>query len=110
MFDMMNMMGKVKEVQEKIKAAQQELGGITADGESGAGMVKASANGHKQIISLEIDPSLLKEEDQEILKDLVIAAVNKAIAAAEEKAKAHLQQATQGVMPNIPGLDLSGLG
>lgn len=106
---MMKMMGKVKEVQDKIKAAQQELPGITAEGESGAGMVKAVANGNKQLISLDIDPSLIKEEDQEILKDLIIAATNKAISEAEEKAKSHLQQATQGMMPNIPGLDLSGL-
>jgi DNA-binding YbaB/EbfC family protein len=110
MFDMMKMMGKVKEVQEKIKAAQQELPGITAEGDAGGGMVKAVANGNKQLISLDIDPSLIKEEDQEILKDLIIAAANKAIMEAEEKAKAHLQQATQGMMPNIPGLDLSGIG
>ena len=110
MFDMMKMMGKVKEVQEKMKEAQAELGSITASGESGAGMVRAVANGHKEIIQMEIDPSLIKEEDQDILRDLVIAAVNKAIQEADEKAKAHLRQATEGMLPNIPGLDLSGLG
>jgi DNA-binding YbaB/EbfC family protein len=110
MFDMMKMMGKVKEVQEKIKSAQQELHGITAEGESGGGMVKAVANGNKELISLDIDPGLIKEEDQDILKDLIIAAANKAISEAEDKAKHHLQQATQGMMPNIPGMDLTGLG
>lgn len=104
------MMGKVKEVQEKMKIAQEELISIKSEGESGGGLVKAIANGKKQIIQLDIDPSLFKEEDQEILKDLIVAAVNKAILEADEKAKAHLQQATQGILPNIPGMDFSGLG
>ena len=108
MFDMMKMMGKVKEVQDKIKVAQSELGNITAEAESGGGMVKAIANGNKEIIKLEVDPTLYKEEDRELLNDLIIAAINKAIKEVEEKAKSHLQQATQGLIPNIPGMDLSG--
>lgn len=110
MFDMMKMMGKVKEVQEKMKEAQEELGGIEVEAEAGAGMVVARMNGKKQLIELKIDDSLYKEEDKELQKDLIIAAVNKAIEAAEEKAKEHLQKATEGMMPNIPGLDLSGFG
>ena len=109
MFDMMNMMGKLKEVQEKIKTAQNELGGITAEGESGGGMVKAIANGRKEIIKLEVDPSLYTDDDKDLVNDLIIAAINKAIKEAEEKAKAHIQNATQGLIPNIPGMDLSGL-
>ncbi|MEO9474649.1 MAG: YbaB/EbfC family nucleoid-associated protein [Cyclobacteriaceae bacterium] len=109
MFDMMKMMGKLKEVQEKMKVAQEELKDITADAESGAGMVKAVANGQKQIISLEIDPSIINSDDADMMKDLVVAAVNKAIEGAEEKAKSHLASATQGMMPNIPGFDLNNM-
>lgn len=109
MFDMMKMMGKMKEVQEKLKAAQDSLVNIKADGESGAGMVKATVNGKKQLVALEIDPSIIKAEDKAIIQDLVVAAVNKASEEAEHLAKEHLKKSTEGLIPNIPGLDLSGM-
>ncbi len=110
MFDMSKMLGKVKEIQSKLQDAQSNLGSITAEGEAGAGMVKATANGKKQLVKLEIDKDLIKPEDMEMLQDLVVAAVNKAMDAVEEKNKAYLQKATEGMMPNIPGMDLSNLG
>ncbi len=110
MFDMMKMMGKVKEVQEKMKSAQEELKNIEVEAEAGAGMVKATVNGKKELIKLEVDDSLYGENDREILKDLIIGAVNKAIGEAEVKAKEHLQKSTEGILPNIPGLDLTGMG
>src|SRR5688500_13395172 len=64
MFDMMKMMGKVKEMQDKLKAAQESLGTLRASGESGAGMVKATVNGKKQLVSLDIDPTILKSDDK----------------------------------------------
>ena len=109
MFDMMKMMGKVKEVQEKMKEAQEELSSIHVEAESGAGMVKAQVNGKKELIDLTIDSSLYEEQDRDLLKDLIVAAVNKAMEEADVKAKEHLQQVTKGIMPNIPGLDLSGI-
>ena len=110
MFDMMKMMGKVKEMQEKVKVAQGELQNITTVGESGGGMVKATANGNKEIVGLAIDESLINVTDQNMMRDLIIAAVNKAIAEADDKAKEHLKKATEGMLPNIPGMDFSGLG
>ncbi len=109
MFDMMKMMGKVKEVQEKMKVAQEELGNITAEAESGGGLVKVVVNGRKEVISLNIDHSLINKEDAEMMQDLVIAAVNIAIQSVEVRAKEHLKKATEGVMPNIPGLDLNNM-
>jgi nucleoid-associated protein EbfC len=109
MFDMMKMMGKMKEVQARLKEAQDNLVNVKAQGESGAGMVKATVNGKKQLIALDIDPSLLKAEDKTILQDLVVAAVNKATEEAEILAKEQLRKSTDGLIPNIPGLDLSGM-
>ena len=109
MFDMMKMMGKVKEMQSKMKEAQDQLKHIKAEGESGGGMVRAIANGDKELISLEIDESLVNPTDSSMMKDLIIAAVNKAVADADYKAKDHIKKATQGIMPNIPGMDLSGM-
>lgn len=104
---MFNMMGKVKELQSRLKEAQDNLVHVKANGESGGGMVKAVVNGKKQLISLDIDPSLLKGDDKGILQDLVVAAVNKASEEAENLAKEELRKSTEGILPNIPGLDFS---
>ena len=109
MFDMMKMMGKVKEVQDKMKAAQESLALIKVEGELGAGMVKAVVNGKKMLVSLDIDPSLLNDKDKEMLQDLVVAAVNMATEKAEEKAKEELKKSTEGILPNIPGFDFGSM-
>ena len=109
MFDMMKMMGKVKEAQQKMKEAQESLGDITESAESGAGMVKAVVNGRKEIISLDIDESLLKPEDKQMLQDLTVAAINMAIAKVETKAAEHIKLATQGILPNVPGMDFGNM-
>ena len=109
MFDMMKMMGKMKEVQARIKEAQDNLVRVVAHGESGAGLVKATVNGKKQLVTVDIDPSLLKGDDKIILQDLIVAAVNKANEEAEVLAKEEMRKSTEGLLPNIPGLDLSGM-
>jgi len=109
MFDMMKMMGKMKEVQARLKEAQDNLVNIRASAEAGAGLVKATVNGKRQVIALEIDPSLLKADDKIIVQDLVVAAINKASEEAEVAAKEALKKSTEGLLPNIPGMDLSSL-
>ena len=109
MFDMMKMMGKMKEVQARMKESQDKLGTLYATGESGAGLVRAKVNGKKQLITLDVDSSLLKAEDKTILQDLIVAAVNKASEEAEVMAKEEMRKSTEGLLPNIPGLDLSNL-
>lgn len=109
MMDMMKMLGKMKEVQAKLKEAQDNLVHVQASGESGGGMVKAVANGKKQLVSLEIDKDIVNADDKVMIQDLVIAAVNKALEDADVKAKEELKNTTQGLIPNIPGLDLTGL-
>lgn len=110
MFDMFSMMGKLKEVQAKMKEAQDNLQFITVTSESGAGLVKAKVNGLRKLISLEIDDSLLNKEDKEMVSDLIVAAVNKAMDEVGEKAKDEMKRQTEGLLPNIPGLDFSNLG
>ena len=109
MFDMMKMMGKMKEVQARMKEAQDNLANIHATGESGAGLVKATVNGKRQLIKLDIDPTLLKPEDKTVVQDLIVAAINKGIDEAEILAKEELRKSTDGILPNIPGIDLSSL-
>lgn len=109
MFDMMKLMGKMKEVQDRLKIAQDNLVNITASAEAGAGMVRATANGQRQIIKLEIDKDLVKPEDMDMMTDLVVAACNKALAEADLKAKEEMRKSTEGMMPNIPGMDFNGM-
>ncbi|WP_420387491.1 YbaB/EbfC family nucleoid-associated protein [Roseivirga sp.] len=109
MFDMMKMMGKVKEMQAKMKEAQEKLEFIEETGEAGAGMVKATVNGKKSVISIDIDESLLNTADKEMVQDLTVAAINNAMEKADIRAKEEIKKSTDGMMPNIPGMDLGNL-
>ncbi|GAB3942960.1 YbaB/EbfC family nucleoid-associated protein [Spirosoma harenae] len=109
--NMFDMFGKMKEVQARMKEAQETLSTVSETGESGAGLVKVTVNGLKNVLKIEIDPDLIKSpaEDREMLQDLIVAATNKALANVDVKAREHLREATQGLLPNIPGLNLDGL-
>ena len=107
--NMMDMFGKMKEVQSRMKDAQESLRNVTEMGDSGAGMVRVTVNGLKNVLSIEIDPDLIRPDDREMLQDLIVAATNKAMSNVETKAREHLRQATEGLLPNIPGLNLDGL-
>ena len=109
MFDMMKMMGKVKEMQARLKEAQDNLANLKVSAESGGGMVKVTVNGKKQVIAIDIDSSILRGEDRTLIQDLVVAAVNKANEEAEVLAKEELRKSTEGILPNIPGMDFSGI-
>lgn len=107
--NMMDMFGKMKDLQARMKDAQQTLSTVTETGESGAGLVRVTVNGLKNVLKIEIDPDLIRPDDREMLQDLIVAATNKALGNVEDKAREHLRQATEGLLPNIPGLNLDGL-
>ena len=77
MFDMMKMMGKVKEMQTKMKEAQEELASMEVTGEAGAGMVSVVMTGKHEVRRVNIDDSLM-EDDKDMLEDLIAAAINDA--------------------------------
>jgi nucleoid-associated protein EbfC len=103
--DINNLFSKAKEVQDKLQKAKENLGNIHISAESGAGMVKVTVNGKKQINKLELDPDMIKPENKEIIEDLVIAAVNKALVDIDEKITEELKKSTEGLLPNIPGFN-----
>lgn len=107
MFDMFNIMNKVKEAQEKMKATQENLVNINTTTEVGGGMVKVTINGHRQIVKMEIDPEIMN--DKEMVQDLIIAAFNKASSEIDALIKQEMSKSMEGILPNIPGLDINSL-
>ena len=105
--DMSNMFGKMREMQSKLKEVQDNLDHITAEGESGGGMVKAIVNGRKKVISIAIEESLMTPKDKEMVQDLVVAAINIALQNVESKSNEEIKKTTEGMMPNIPGIAFS---
>jgi DNA-binding YbaB/EbfC family protein len=102
-------MPKIKEEMERL---QQRLSQITADGDAGAGMVKARVNGRLEVTSCTISEEAMKLHDREMLEDLVVAAINQAInRARQQTAEETGKMATSLGMPaglNLPGLQLPG--
>ncbi|MBO6523187.1 MAG: YbaB/EbfC family nucleoid-associated protein [Balneolaceae bacterium] len=111
-FNMADMFGKIQEMQSKVQETQANLGKVEVEAEAGGGMVKVKANGLRQVLSIKLDKDVIDPEDKEILEDLVVAGVNKALEKADEEAKAKMQEAYKGMMPGggIPGMDLSKFG
>ncbi len=109
---MADMFGKLNDMQAKVKEAQEKLGEVTVEADAGGGMVKVKANGKRELISIDIDKDVIDPEDKEMLEDLVVAGVNKALEKAEEAGKQKMQDVYKDMMPGggIPGMDMSKLG
>ena len=106
--NMAGMMKQIQKMQEKMAQVQEELENKTVVGESGGGMVKATANGKQRLIALSIEKEVVVPDDREMLEDLVLAAVNKALEESQRLATDEMGKVTNGMMPNIPGLNLPG--
>jgi DNA-binding YbaB/EbfC family protein len=105
MKDLMGLMGKAKEMQAKFEAMQQEVASIEATGQAGGGMVSVTLSGKMEMRSLKIDPSLFKEDEVEILEDLILAAHNDAKAKVEAVLQEKTREMTAG-LPIPPGMKL----
>ena len=110
MFDMQKMMKQAQDMQFKMQEMQEKLKEIEVTGQSGGGLVKVVMTCAGDVQTMDIDPSLIKPDEKEILEDLIVAAVNKALEQAEARGREELEGATKGLLPNIPGLDLSKFG
>ena len=96
------MMKQVQKMQQEMLRAQEELQNKTYTATAGGGMVTASVNGSHEIVALEIKPEAVDPEDVEMLQDMVIAAVNEAMRAAEAEASNSMSKFTGGL--NLGGL------
>lgn len=104
---MQGMLKQVQKMQAEMQRVQAELVNLTVSEEAGGGMIKATANGSRELVSVEIDPQVISADEKEILEDLVVAAVNKALSSAAKMAEEELAKVTKGMIP--PGMNIPGL-
>ncbi len=97
-----NMMKQAQKLQAKMLKMQEELAGRTVEASAGGGMVRVTANGRQQIVSIAIDREVVDPDDVDMLQDLVLAAVNDALAKSQEMVSSEMGKLTGGM--NIPGL------
>ena len=106
-FDMNKLMQQAAEMQKQVEQMQAQAENETAEASVGGGMVKVTANGVGQILSITISPDAVDPSDVEALQDLVLAGVNEALRAAAAKVEAKAQQMQSEL---LGGLGLPGLG
>ncbi len=94
------LMKQAQQMQDNMKRAQEELGKLEVEGQSGAGMVKVTMTGHYAVRRVTIDPSLVGD-DKEMLEDLVAAAVNDAVRRVEAMKEEKMGALTAGM--GMPG-------
>ncbi|MEL6451705.1 MAG: YbaB/EbfC family nucleoid-associated protein [Pseudomonadota bacterium] len=95
--DMAGMMKKAQEMQTKMAEMQDDLHSISVTGESGAGLVKATATAKGELTALDIDPSIFNSDDKEVVEDLILAAIKDAQAKASERAQEEMGKLTEGL-------------
>ena len=102
--DMMGMIGKLKETQEKVEATKKRLDTVLVDEVSSDGLLKVTLTANRTIKQIEVADALL--EDKEQLEDYLVLTLNKAIQKATQINESELAAVAKEGMPNIPGLDL----
>ena len=105
MKDIMGMMKAASEMKGKMEAMQAELANLVVEGKSGGGLVTVALSGKGEMKGLKIDPSLFKEDDVEVLEDLIIAAHSDAKGKAESEMASRMAEVTAG-LPIPPGMKL----
>ncbi|HTX13736.1 MAG TPA: YbaB/EbfC family nucleoid-associated protein [Candidatus Baltobacteraceae bacterium] len=99
------MLAQFRQVQEKL---EKQLDGLSVEASAGGGMVSVKMNGQKQLTELRIEPDVFKSKDQEMLQELVLAAVNEANRRVDEELSKQVKDLTGG-MPGIMGMKIPGL-
>ena len=103
--DMAKMMKQAQEMQAKMAEMQDELNNISVTGESGAGLVKATATAKGELTALDIDPTIFQPDEKEVVEDLILAAIKDAQAKAAERSQQEMGKLTEGLgLP--PGMKL----
>ena len=103
--NMSKLLKQAKDMQEQIEEAQSQLSELIIEADSGGGMVSVKVNGKQEIIELNIDPDAISE-DKEMLEDLIISAMNKALSRSRADSQEKMNSIAGGMMGGmkIPGI------
>ena len=100
--DLNKLLKQAQKMQSQVMKAQEEFKKQEAEGSAGGGMVTVKLNGGNELVAIKIKPDVVDPEDVEMLQDLVLAAINDALAKAQEMVSSEMGKLTGGL--NIPGL------
>jgi len=103
--DIMGMMKAASEMKGKMEAMQAELASLEVEGQAGGGLVKVRLSGKGEMKGVAIDPSLMREDEREVVEDLIVAAHNDAKGKAEQLMAQKMAEVTAG-LPIPPGMKL----
>jgi len=100
--DMSEIMRQAQDFQQKMSQVQNELADRIVTVSVGGGMVSVTVNGKNELISIQIEKEVINPEDQSMLQDLIVSAVNEGIKKAQDMAQTEMQKITGGM--KIPGM------
>ena len=92
-----DMMKKAQEMQKKMQEMQNSLSNLEVEGTSGGGMVKVIMNCKNEVKKIDVDSSIIKQDDKTMMGDLIVAALNDAKSKAEEKSQDEMKKLTGGL-------------
>jgi DNA-binding YbaB/EbfC family protein len=105
--DLMSMLRNLPKLQQEAEQLKQKLGRIVSEGTAGGGMVTARVNGHMELLCCTLSEDALKQNDREMLEDLIKAAVNQAIQKSRQAVAEETSKMASGLgLP--PGMNLPG--
>jgi nucleoid-associated protein EbfC len=99
------MLAQFRQAQESL---EKQIGEISVEATAGGGMVSVKMNGQKQLTDVRIEPDIFKGKDQEMLQELILAAVNEAARRVDEELSKQVKELSGG-MPGLAGLKIPGL-
>lgn len=95
--DIGKMMEAAQEMQTKMAQMQEDLASLTVTGESGGGLVKATATAKGELVGLDINPTIFSPDDKEVVEDLILAAIKDAQRRAQDKAASEMARLTRAM-------------
>jgi DNA-binding YbaB/EbfC family protein len=99
------MLSRLRQVQEDL---QRQVNTVAVEASAGGGMVTVKMNGQKQVLEVRIEPDVFASKDQEMLQDLIRAAVNEASRRVDDELADQMKSLASGI-PGIPGMKIPGL-
>jgi len=99
------MLAQFRQVQETL---EKQIDGLSVEASAGGGMVSVKMNGQKQLTEVRIEPDVFKSKDQEMLQELILAAVNEANRRVDEELSKQVKDLTGG-LPGMIGMKIPGL-